>query len=601
MKLTNEQVSSYESEFSTMESLAIEQQKAAVKLKLVDSTEAAALMADALKLAGNASKGRAILKKNQISYTPEETTAKDIIVPLLYSNKAVNEQAVENFQQTNKELADKGSFVSVPTLPLAKAGTEGTYAETKAWGPDEWLAKQVGRTVVPFMDNTFRNFAKATGQVLSNVIPDEQETYIVETMKGAHYDISRQDWYNKVTGWLEAGTIEPYIAWKKKNPTRAELAEDVMSTTGMVLDRTNMSAVARRSGTRIALSGAQGAKLKRRLFIQDLLAPDKPDSVNNPNKWSANDRGEPIFVPDQSEQMAIHETTLIPNLNPSAPAPASKKLIVEQREKLSNQLNKVIIDAGNPRYSPDHLNSTIAAHVDDLVEGTDFRAASGSTSGVPALIEHMGTMVGKSNHDALGLLELRREFDDWIKNNVQLSDLSPDAKTSLERVVKNVRNTLNSELDAIVPNAPTKRLRSRVSSLYTAEQMIAPKADAQVKGLFARLNDGYYVEKLGMKLPTTATGLYFTGALGAGVASTTFGIPALGAIAGVYGLKKTADIMTNPTIRRKAGNTIVALSKAMKKVTDPIEIAIMRGDRAMLLQLLSESVATGQEETEEGN
>ena len=59
--------------------------------------------------------------------------------------------------------------------------------------------------------------------------------------------------------------------------------------------------------------------------------------------------------------------------------------------------------------------------------------------------------------------------------------------------------------------------------------------------------------------------------------------------------------MTNPTIRRKAGNTIVALSKAMKKVTDPIEIAIMRGDRAMLLQLLSESVATGQEETEEGN
>ena len=129
MKLTNEQVSSYESEFSTMESLAIEQQKAAVKLKLVDSTEAAALMADALKLAGNASKGRAILKKNQISYTPEETTAKDIIVPLVYSNKAVNEQAVENFQETNEALAEKGSFVSVPTLPLARAGTEETYKE----------------------------------------------------------------------------------------------------------------------------------------------------------------------------------------------------------------------------------------------------------------------------------------------------------------------------------------------------------------------------------------------------------------------------------------------------------------------------------------
>ena len=558
MKLTNEQVSTYEAEFTTMETLAVEQQKASIKLKMVDRGEAARLMADALKLAGNASKGRAILRKNQVAYTPEETPVGQIVSDVYSANQAANEQLAADFQETNTALAEKGSFVSVPTLPLAKVGTEETYAATKAWGPDEWLAKQVGSTVVPYMDSVFSNFAKATGQVLSNVIPDEQETYMVEAIKGAHYDISRQDWYNKVTGWIEEGALEPYMAWKKKNPERAELAEDVMSTTGMILDRTNMSATARRSGTRIALSGAQGAKLKRRLFIQDLLSPTKPDAVHNPNKWSANDKGEAVFVPDNAEQVAIHETTLIPDLDPAAPAPTSKKLIVKQREKLSNQLNKVILDAGNPRYSPDHLKATLAAHVDDLVESTDFRAASGSTSGVPALIEHMGTMVSRSNHDALGL----REFDDWITNNVQLSDLSPDAKTSLERVVKNVRNTLNSELDKIVPDAPTKRLRSRVSALYTAEKMIAPKADSQVKGLFARLNDGYYIEKLGMKLPTTA-------------------------------------IMTNPTIRRKAGNTIVALSKAMKKVTDPIELAIMRGDRAMLLQLLSDTVATPDQEEEQ--
>tara|TARA_R110000744_G_C19365772_1_gene561885 strand:- start:1856 stop:3652 length:1797 start_codon:yes stop_codon:yes gene_type:complete len=598
MKLTNEQVSTYEAEFTTMETLAVEQQKASIKLKMVDRGEAARLMADALKLAGNASKGRAILRKNQVAYTPEETPVGQIVSDVYSANQAANEQLAADFQETNTALAEKGSFVSVPTLPLAKVGTEETYAATKAWGPDEWLAKQVGSTVVPYMDSVFSNFAKATGQVLSNVIPDEQETYMVEAIKGAHYDISRQDWYNKVTGWIEEGALEPYMAWKKKNPERAELAEDVMSTTGMILDRTNMSATARRSGTRIALSGAQGAKLKRRLFIQDLLSPTKPDAVHNPNKWSANDKGEAVFVPDNAEQVAIHETTLIPDLDPAAPAPTSKKLIVKQREKLSNQLNKVILDAGNPRYSPDHLKATLAAHVDDLVESTDFRAASGSTSGVPALIEHMGTMVSRSNHDALGLLELRREFDDWITNNVQLSDLSPDAKTSLERVVKNVRNTLNSELDKIVPDAPTKRLRSRVSALYTAEKMIAPKADSQVKGLFARLNDGYYIEKLGMKLPTTATGLYFTGALGATAASTTFGIPALAALGGTYGVVKVMQVMTNPTVRRRAGNTIVALSKAMKKVTDPIELAIMRGDRAMLLQLLSDTVATPDQEEE---
>jgi hypothetical protein len=38
------------------------------------------------------------------------------------------------------------------------------------------------------------------------------------------------------------------------------------------------------------------------------------------------------------------------------------------------------------------------------------------------------------------------------------------------------------------------------------------------------------------------------------------------------------------------------MSKAIKSATDPIEIAIMRGDRATLLQLLSESASIENEE-----
>jgi len=595
MTLTNQQISTYESQFSGMENLAMEQRKASLKMKLVDPNEAANLMNDANSLATNAAQGRAELKRQVIAYTPEETSAKDIILPLVYSNKEANEQAVENFQATNEALAEKGSFVSVPTLPLARVGTEGTYKETKAWGPDEWLVNQVGKTVVPLMDSVFKNTLKAGGQTLSNIVPDDIETTTMEAMKGAYYDISRQDWYKKATGWLEEGLVEPYMAWKKKNPERAKLTEDAIATTGMVLDRTNLSAAARRSGARIVLSGAQGAKVQRRAFIQDMLAPAKPDSVNNPTKWGDDGSGKAAFIPDVLEQQAIHEVTLIPDLNPAATPIVNRSKIKKQYEKLSNRLNKVIMDAGNPRYSRDNLKAVISGHVDDLVESTEFRAASGSAAGVPALIEHMGTMVARSNNDALGLLELRREFDDWVTNKVKLAELDTPAKTSLERVITNVRNTLNSELDAIVPDAPTKRLRLRVSSLKKADEMIRPKYDDNTTSLFKRLNEGYYIEKLGVKLPTTASGLYFTGALGAGIAGTVTGQIALSAAGGLYGVKKAIDVLSNPTVRKKAGQIIIGMSKAIKSATDPIEIAILRGDRAALLQLLSETVATKEE------
>ena len=594
--LTNQQISTYESQFSGMEDLAIEQRKASLKMKLVDPNEAASLMNDANSLATNAAKGRAELKRQVIAYTPEETSAKDIILPLVYSNKEANEQAVENFQATNEALAEKGSFVSVPTLPLARVGTEGTYKETKAWGPDEWLVNQVGKTVVPLMDSVFKNTLKAGGQTLSNIIPDDIETTTMEAMKGAYYDISRQDWYKKATGWLEEGLVEPYMSWKKKNPERAKLTEDAIATTGMVLDRTNLSAAARRSGARIVLSGAQGAKVQRRAFIQDMLAPAKPDSVNNPTKWGDDGSGKAAFIPDVLEQQAIHEVTLIPDLNPAATPVVNRAKIQKQYETLSNRLNKVIIDAGNPRYSRDNLNAVVGGHVDDLIESTEFRAASGSAAGVPALIEHMGTMVARSNNDALGLLELRREFDDWVTNKVKLAELDTPARTSLERVIANVRNTLNSELDAIVPDAPTKRLRLRVSSLKRADEMIRPKYDDNTTSLFKRLNKGYYIEKLGIKLPTTASGLYFTGALAGTAAGTLMGQVGLTAAGGLFGIKTAVDVLRNPTVRKRAGQAIIGMSKAIKSATDPIEIALMRGDRATLLQLLSETVATENEE-----
>ena len=101
---------------------------------------------------------------------------------------------------------------------------------------------------------------------------------------------------------------------------------------------------------------------------------------------------------------------------------------------------------------------------------------------------------------------------------------------------------------------------------------------------------------LGIKLPTTASGLYFTGALAGTAAGTLMGQIGLTAVGGLFGVKTAVDVLRNPTVRKKAGQAIIGMSKAIKSATDPIEIAIMRGDRATLLQLLSESASIENEE-----
>jgi len=581
-----------ENTFTQMETLAQEYVTEAQRIQHAAPDEAVQLMNKANSLAKNAARGRELHREVATSYTPQDTPPMDIARDLYQGNQAAMDQAQVLAQETH---ATPESIVPVPTLPFKSAVPQ--TSGVKTWGPDEYLVRQTANTVVPTMASIATNVVKAAGQVISNVMPDELETSIVESVKRAHYDVTREDWYQKAASLLEDGLTKPYEAWKKAKPDQAELFEDVTATVGLIFDRTRLSEMAEQSGTKLSIKGAQGKKIKRFAFVSDMLAPLKPDSTQNPNSWTFDSKGNAVFVPNKAERLAIGETSNIPEIKPNKPAGANRTVIDNKIKELSERLEEGIRKAGNPTYAKHHLNATVGAHVDELIESTGFRAAAGSTTGVGPLLEHMQTLVANADGSAIGLLRLRREFDEWVRTDVKLADLDKQARTSLERVVTNVRGTLNTELSKLVPNVPVKRLLSRTSALYTARGMISPKADKELNGLLESINQGLY-STFNVKLPSTLGALYATGKIGAGIA-TSVAAPALGALAGgSYAIYKGAEALTNPTVRKGVGDVIVALSKAIKTVKDPVQLSMMRGDRAILLQALSDTAATPEEEEE---
>ena len=103
-----------------------------------------------------------------------------------------------------------------------------------------------------------------------------------------------------------------------------------------------------------------------------------------------------------------------------------------------------------------------------------------------------------------------------------------------------------------------------------------------------------------MKIPATIGAAAATGSMMVGAAKYVGGLAAVGSagaigLAAVIGIKATKSYKT----RQWLGATLELVSKKLDKVTDPVQKTMLRADRALILDMLSESRALAQGEEEE--
>ena len=267
-------------------------------------------------------------------------------------------------------------------------------------------------------------------------------------------------------------------------------------------------------------------------------------------------------------------------------------------QKLTNELRQY----DYVKFKREDIRGEMNSLIDDLLDPSSSGhnpALSGATRSQAAkdLFTWIDNQLGKGDITPARLYELRKELDTYIK---QLKGNAFDGtQTAQTEAKKAVRNYLNTKVIEGAPFADVADDLKDMHLMFEAIDRITPKAaealdTAFARGLqnVARVTDTVMPKTIGGKIATVGiiTGAGFTGAL-----QTT--IPFLPFVAGSGGIGYLVYRGVNsPHTRKKIGQAIVAIDKALK-ITGAREMKeALALDRATLIEAMKYPLADIEEE-----
>lgn len=589
--MTNDQ---QEALFDRVQKEAVLMLRESQRLAVSDNKTSVALLKQANQQATRVSEARAAFRKQETSYTPTTVPQEEVISNFEQGNVDVFKQGVSSFKEQHEAMAE-GGFTKNLTVPVKLSKFSDNIVNPEESGLDEYVVRQTANTVVPAISAATMNIAKGLGQTFSNIIPDEIETRLVEQVKEIQFDTVRKPWFKAMESAWERG-VEAYDKLAAKDPSKAELFEDTMAATFMLTGRVNPLKKGQATGKKIAVSAAQKQRDIDMAQTAEILSPVEPkDLTKVQGKWDTS-KGTPVYLPNQSEIDSALVVSKLKGWNPKQSIGKNNMIVQKAKGKVAERLEKTLMNAGNPSYGKNHMISQVNMHVEDIRNTNAFRASKGGQDSIDPMLTELAEMMEAGAPDAMGLLQLRRDFDKWSDKDMGLADFDKPDRAKVQKIVKAIRNTLNDELAKLAPDAPVKHLLRTQTSLYQAGERTVAKYSARTKGLIASINNGLY-PVVGMKLPSTIGAVVATGSMMAGAAKYVGGVSAvagagLTGMAAVLGVKAASSYKT----RQWLGATLETVAKRLDKVTDPIQAAILRSDRALILDMLSESRALAGEE-----
>jgi hypothetical protein len=267
-------------------------------------------------------------------------------------------------------------------------------------------------------------------------------------------------------------------------------------------------------------------------------------------------------------------------------------------QKLTNELRQY----DYVKFKREDIRGEMNSLIDDLLDPSSSGhnpALSGATRSQAAkdLFTWIDNQLGTGDITPARLYELRKELDTYIK---QLKGSAFDGtQTAQTEAKKAVRNYLNTKVIEGAPFADVADDLKDMHLMFEAIDRITPKAAEALETAFARglqnvarVTDTVMPKTIGGKIATVGIlgGAGFTGAL-----QTT--IPFLPFVAGSGGIGYLAYRGVNsPHTRKKIGQAIVAIDKALK-ITGAREMKeALALDRATLIEAMKYPLANIEEE-----
>ena len=320
------------------------------------------------------------------------------------------------------------------------------------------------------------------------------------------------------------------------------------------------------------------------------------------NKITDPDTGRTVLIPTPMEidmaDVLLEKTKVSVKNSDQLNLDILNATVKARGQKLTNELRQY----DYVKFKREDIRGEMNSLIDDLLDPSSSGhnpALSGATRSQAAkdLFTWIDNQLGKGDITPARLYELRKELDTYIK---QLKGSAFDGtQTAQTEAKKAVRNYLNTKVIEGAPFADVADDLKDMFLMFEAIDRITPKAAEALETAFARglqnvarVTDTVMPKTIGGKIATVGIlgGAGFTGAL-----QTT--IPFLPFVAGSGGIGYLAYRGVNsPHTRKKIGQAIVAIDKALK-ITGAREMKeALALDRATLIEAMKYPLANIEEE-----
>lgn len=503
-------------------------------------------------------------------------------------------------QMGNKIASIEAERQSVPTqdrIPLMAASAMNQYmtddGTTAPRSPEEAALFMAGEAVAPAAGGALMEYGNAALEVIGNVTPDAIEKPTVEAVKGVVFDIGQSEAWKGFTAALEGGW-EDAKEFLDLNPRNARQLSSIANIAAFKGKKPPSTAVALR-GKELSIFGAQGKRSKRDEGIFKMMMPDRKDMYKSDRGTSTTSKSGVItWTPTKIEAERLLELKKVPQLDPLSPVGYNVDKVYEQINTLNDRVIENIYAAGNPEIIRKFVMDKLDSDVEGLVLSNGWQAINGAQSQVTPLMSHLKDLIQRSDGTTAGLLQVRKDFDTFIKE-WKPADIEGGLVNSRSQIVKLARGVLNKEVAAMIPDRASQGLLTRQSRLYQNLNVMEPRAATELLGVFGKVQN-IVRDKTGITIPKTPASIAGNVLLLGGLAAQPW-MPMVATSLAVAGSGALAiNTLRSPAIRSYAGASLTALSKVMAKTTDPIKLNLYKADRAVLIHYLNTPADTSEEE-----
>lgn len=309
-------------------------------------------------------------------------------------------------------------------------------------------------------------------------------------------------------------------------------------------------------------------------FAQDLASPEKTKKVrlDEVGRTTIGDDLLRTNVVDNTarEKALADEVARVPGLDKDKPLQHNFNAISSENDREAKSLIS-FVKANDVPITPQELQQQ-SQDVMKSLRGKGYLTSADSKEFANRAMAEMGKFIQKNGSTASGLLQSRKDFDQWVTSQSK-KFFEANYENMKTDVVREIRTAANDLVEKKVPGV--KDSLAKQNKLYDAMKNLRPKVEKEgnnvIERTIQRLEDFSPVKGHWEK--------------GANIENITKGGLAIPATAAKFAYKK----LTGPTLKIAAGHALKATDAMLKVAKDPKLAKELRADRMVLLGLVSDA------------